>query len=160
MNRLLAALLCLAIGFGLGALKWRGTAESFHREARMAAILSQARQMPRGGIVVIGDSITERIRFDTLCGLPALNAGISWSTSKDWLPDAREVIAAAHPSIIVLEIGTNDRGRYPRERQELERLATFTVPSPSSTVDGVHPDQRGAGEFRAAIERRCHGTRP
>lgn len=155
-----ALVLGVAAGVALGALKWRGSAEAFHREARMAVILAQARQMPPGGVLVIGDSVTERVRFDRLCDRPALNAGISWATSKSWLPDARKVIAAARPSIVVVEIGTNDQGRFAAERRQLTRLATFTVPPPRSTVDGVHPDARGAAEFRAAIERGCHGVRP
>lgn len=146
------------IGVGAGALKWRGSAEAFHREARMTVILTEAQQMPKGGILVIGDSIAERVRMPTLCGRPVLNAGISWSTSKDWLPDAKKVIAAAQPSIIALEIGTNDKGRFADERQQLTKLVTFTVPPPKSTVDGIHPDARGAAEFRAAIEQGCHRT--
>lgn len=121
----------------------------------MAAILAQASQMPPGGVLVIGDSVTERVRMPILCGRPALNAGIGWSTSADWLPDAHQVIAAAHPAIVVVEIGENDRGHFAAERRQLEQLATFTVPPPPSTVDGVHPDARGARQFIAEINERC-----
>lgn len=121
----------------------------------MAVILSQAEQMPKGGVLVIGDSITERVRFDRLCGLPALNAGISWATSRDWLVDADKVISAARPSIVVVEIGANDKGRFTKERRELESRATFTVAPPSSTADGVHPDALGARQFIHEIEGKC-----
>lgn len=160
MRIALAAFVALLLGLSLGAWKWRGSAEQFHQQARISVILAQAQQMPPGGILVIGDSITERVRFDTLCGKPALNAGISWATSKDWLPVARQVIAAARPSVVVVSIGTNDKGRFLQERHELESLATFTVPPPTSTVDGVHPDAKGAQQFIAEIEEGCHAKAP
>jgi hypothetical protein len=159
VKRVVALAVAFALGLGAGALKWRGSAEQFHREARMAAILSQASQMQPGGVLVIGDSVTERVRMPFLCGKPALNAGIGWSTSKDWLPDARKVIAAARPSIIVVETGPNDHGRYAKERAELDRLATFTVDPPRDTVDGVHPNAEGAKELIEEIDARCMGSR-
>lgn len=156
---LLAALSALAIGVlaggALGALKWRRSAEQFHREARMAVILAQAGEMSPGGVLVIGDSVTERVKFDRLCGRPALNAGISWSTSNDWLPDVHAVIAAARPSVIVLEIGSNDHDRDANAHRWLHNLATFEIATPSSTVDGLHPDALGARQFIAEIEQGC-----
>src|SRR5690349_3051014 len=86
-----------------------------YRAERMKVILSQAAQMPKGGILVIGDSIAERVWMPELCGKPVLNAGIGRATSKEWLPDARKVIEAYRPSIIVLELGTNDHGKYRQE---------------------------------------------
>lgn len=169
----LAVLACLVLGVGLGALKWRGSQEDYHRFARMQAILAQAQQMPNGGVLVIGDSITEMVRFDRLCGLPALNAGIGWSTSRDWVPDAPKVIRAVHPSIVVLAVGTNDGGDWHDDYRRLAKLSTFAVvpsdparaafvrsiiravPAPTSTVDGKHPDAAGAKQWIAAVEQGC-----
>jgi lysophospholipase L1-like esterase len=156
MRQLIPAMVCcFGLGLGAGALKWRGSAEQLHREARMAAILSQASQVPAGDTLLIGDSIAERVRLTKLCGRPAINAGIAWATSKDLLAVAPEIIRAARPSIVVVESGANDHGRYAKERAELNRLATFTVDPPRDTVDGVHPNAKGAKEMIENIDERC-----
>lgn len=157
------------LGIGIGAAKWRGSAvDHSHQEARVKAILAQARQMPSGGVVVIGDSITEQMRLETLCGLPALNAGITWATSADWLPHAQAVIEAAKPSIVILALGTNDQAIGPEYRQ-LAKLADFAVqpanksvsaviraaPAPTSTSDGIHPDLEGAEQWKRNVEALC-----
>ena len=123
--------------------------------------------------MVIGDSTVERNRFDMLCSLPALNAGIGWSKSADWLPDARKVIAAARPSIIVLGTGTNDTdaGGFrnlvrvtganfaiaPRDPKKAERMRGLIpiMPAPTSYADDVHPDATGAAQWRKSIEQGC-----
>jgi hypothetical protein len=145
----------IILGVAAGAAKWRGSAEYFHQEARLAAILAKAQQVPPGGILVIGDSVTERVWMPMLCRKPVLNAGIAWATSRDLLPYAREMVRVARPSMVAIELPVNDRGRYSEERRELARIATFTVAPPTSTVDGVHPDPRGATQFRQEIEMGC-----
>lgn len=140
-----------------------------HYRARIAVILSHAAQMEPGCVLVIGDSITERIRFETLAGMPALNAGIGRATCKQWLPDAKSVIDAVKPSVVVLALGTNDKGRWHDDYRKLARLADFavepadparaafvrsvirSVPGPTSLV-GLHPDATGARQWIAAVE--------
>lgn len=175
VRNIVVAASCIALGLGLGAAKWRGSAKAFHREARMAAILDQARQMPAGGVVVIGDSTAEFNRFDSLCGLPALNAGIAWSTPQDWLGDAPKVIQAARPSIVVLALGSNLRHGWqdsfrtlanlsearfavaPRDRQAAAFIATVLplATGAKSYRDDKHPDAKGAAEWRASIDAAC-----
>lgn len=172
MNKALLVVAGLALGISLGAAKWRGSAEQFHREARMAAILDQAAQMPAGGVVVIGDSTAEFNRFDSLCGLPALNAGIAWSTAGDWLGDDLRVIRAARPSLVILALGSNgDRDAYrqvaertgarlavpPRNKDMAAYIATvLPVTAPVlSYRDDKHPSAAGAGQWRDAINRAC-----
>lgn len=163
-------LACVAAGLGLGAAKWRGSAEQFHREARLSVILSHASQMEPGGVLVIGDSVAERARFSTLCGKPALNAGIAWSTSADWLPDARKVIKAARPSLVILSIGTNDGAQSAFAELAKETGAAFAIaprgkeslaspipllPAPTSYLDDKHPDARGYSQWLAQIQGHC-----
>lgn len=131
----------------------------------MAAILDQAAQMPAGGVVVIGDSTAEFNRFDSLCGLPALNAGIAWSSASDWLGDDLRVIRAARPSLVILALGSNgplDQDAYkliaertgaqlavpPRDAGMAAYIATLLpVTAPvSSYRDDKHPSAAGAGQ--------------
>lgn len=141
-----------------------------HYRARIAVILSHAAQMEPGCVLVIGDSITERIRFETLAGMPALNAGIGRATCKQWLPDAKSVIDAVKPSVVVLALGTNDRDPWRDDYRKLAKLADFAIepadpakaafvrsvlPSyrgPTSLVDRLHPDAAGARQLIAALE--------
>lgn len=167
LRLILVGLAMFALGVGAGALKWRASAEVFHREARMAAILSHAGQMPKGGVVVIGDSVAEQVRFDTLCGKPALNAGIAWSSVANWRGDARKVIEAARPSLVILSLGTNGADGF--EELVRETGAAFAVApaakslpavvplvaGPTSTRDGVHPTVEGARQWIEAVEEGC-----
>src|SRR4051812_42762010 len=104
-------LLALAVGFlsglALGYFVWNWSGQRMHWTERMDAILSQADQMPPGSVVVIGDSITEYNRFETLCGRPALNAGIAWARTADWLPAAPNVTRKV--PLVILAIGFNDK---------------------------------------------------
>lgn len=178
MGRTIAlCLLCGAAGLSLGAVKWRGSAEQFHREARMVAILDQAAQMPAGGVVVIGDSTAEFNHFTQLCGLPALNAGIAWSTPSDWLDDAPKVIRAAKPSVVVLALGSNLDPDWQTSFRTLANLSDFAVAPRNRDVaayiatvlpvaggahsyrDDKHPDAQGAAEWRASIEAACKNVR-
>ena len=127
-------------------------------------------QMPKVEILVIGDSIIERVRFETIAGLPALNAGIGRATCKQWLPDAEPLIETLQPSIVVLALGTNDRDPWRDDYRKLAKLADFAIepadpakaafvrsvlPSyrgPTSLVDRLHPDAAGARQLIAALE--------
>ena len=96
-----------SIGFLSGAIKWRREGH-MHIEVRETAILAQARQMQSGGVLVLGDSLTEFAKFDSLCGLPALNAGIGGATTDQILEIAPDIIDASRPKIIFVAIGNND----------------------------------------------------
>lgn len=141
----------------------------------MTAILDQARQMPAGGVVVIGDSTAEFNRFDRLCGLPALNAGVAWSRSRDWFEDGPRVVAAARPSIVVLALGENETGDWIPDYRKLARATgarigilpadktlkaklgeTLTVADGAGSFrDGKHPDAKGAEQWRESVNAAC-----
>jgi lysophospholipase L1-like esterase len=123
---------------------------------------------------VIGDSITAANYFPTLCGKPALNAGISWSTSHDWAPRAAELVRRAQPSVVILALGNNDaRPDWHDDYRKLARYAFFavtpkqpekaafirtlvsTVPVPDQTYDGTHLTTVGAREWVRRIDTKC-----
>jgi hypothetical protein len=167
----------LAAGLAYGFFRWHWSLQSGHWIERMGAIMAQAAQTPRGGVVVIGDSITEYNHFAALCGRPALNAGIAWARTADWVDPAPRVVKTARPSLVVLAIGFNDNDD-PVWRANYRRLAALTgarlavgtdhpskdafirtvlpmVPRPSVAKHGRHPDPLGAAEWRNNINRGC-----
>ncbi|WKL57227.1 GDSL-type esterase/lipase family protein [Asticcacaulis sp. ZE23SCel15] len=78
-----------------------------HFKQRVKAVVSQAGQMPNDTLI-IGDSLTEFARLDTLCGGTVLNAGISSATIQDTARWSNDLIAAAKPKRIVFALGTNN----------------------------------------------------
>ncbi len=74
----------------------------------------RAQDMPPGGVVVFGDSISERQRLDRLCGLPAFNAGVGSARVSEVLTLADDVLVAAKPDRVVVEVGPNDFDVTPR----------------------------------------------
>src|SRR4051794_20179230 len=60
---------------------------------RLPGTLHQAELVPKGGTLVIGDSTAGANYFPTLCGRPAMNAGIGWATSHDWAPHVAEIVS-------------------------------------------------------------------
>jgi lysophospholipase L1-like esterase len=125
-------------------------------------------------VLVIGDSITAANYFPTLCGRPALNAGIGWATSHDWAPHAAELVRRARPSIVVLALGNNDtRSDWRDDYRAIARFATLavtpkqpdkaafirsllpSVPVPGETYDGTHLTTQGAREWVRRIEAEC-----
>src|SRR5439155_104177 len=91
-------------------------------------------------IVVGGDSVTEYERFDRLCGRPALNAGIAWSRTTDWLPVAGSVIENARPSIVILALGLNDR-ITPQWKSDFRKLARVSHAQFAVGADDPAKDQ-------------------
>lgn len=82
---------------------------------REVAILSHARQ-ERFPVVVMGDSIVDLADIPTLCGERVLNAGIAGARVGDLLRFAPRLLAATHPQLVVIAVGTNDANRdYPTD---------------------------------------------
>lgn len=70
--------------------------------------LNRTKDLPPDAFVVFGDSIVERQRFERLCGLPVLNAGIGSARAADILPIVAPIIERARPARTVIAIGAND----------------------------------------------------
>jgi lysophospholipase L1-like esterase len=79
-----------------------------HHTVRYFMIRAQGGQMPPNGIVLIGDSITEGLFFDRICGIPVLNAGIGGAGVTMFVDFVDEVVAKTKPSVVVIALGVND----------------------------------------------------
>lgn len=75
---------------------------------RAFALRIAAEDVPAGGALLIGDSITEMEHISSLCGLPVFNAGISGSRVSDWSALGPYLIAKTKPRLIVVALGVND----------------------------------------------------
>jgi lysophospholipase L1-like esterase len=76
---------------------------------RRAWILGEAAERaPKGQILLVGDSLSERSGVTTLCGQQVFNAGISSATLHDLAPLAAKLKASLQPSEVFIALGTND----------------------------------------------------
>ena len=82
-------------------------AESYYL-ARGSVLAAEAEDFPRGGVLVLGDSIVERQYIAHLCGRPVLNAGISGITAGRMSEVAPPIVAAADPALVVVAVGVNN----------------------------------------------------
>jgi lysophospholipase L1-like esterase len=92
-----------------------------HSYARLYFIQSFASQLPTGGIVILGDSITEGARIERICGLPVLNAGIGGTGVMYFNNNAKDFLTIARPNIVVIALGIND-ARFILKGKKEERL--------------------------------------
>ena len=106
------ALLIIAAALIFGEIRARHVdsrrAELIYFEKRSRALLYQARQRPAGGVIALGDSITELTHFTQLCGRPALNAGMTGARLEDILPLADRIVPIIQPDIVTVAVGIND----------------------------------------------------
>lgn len=144
-------------------------------EDRLPGILHQAELIPPGGVVVVGDSIAATNYIPTLCGRPALNAGIGGASSKLWAPHLQDLLKRARPSIVIIALGEND-DENPHWKDDYRRIAKFgtfavtpkeadraafirsvlpSVPVPSQTIDGIHMNIAGSREWVRRVEAQC-----
>jgi lysophospholipase L1-like esterase len=85
--------------------------DAFDPQRHARNLLRQMRQVGKPFIVVLGDSITQRVLLpETICGYPVINAGISGSRTSNFIPFAEEM-ARLDPALIVLALGVNDSSR-------------------------------------------------
>lgn len=120
-----------AAGLAVGYARWHRTWDPF--EFRRWVSLNRAEAAPRGGVLVVGDSIVEQQHLPDLCGLPAFNVGLSSSRSRDHAPMVADLVATVQPKWVVIASGTNDVGLTPRTP-----LAEWT-PVVSSMIDAAGP---------------------
>lgn len=79
---------------------------------RRAWILGEAAlRAPKGQILLVGDSLSERSGITSLCGQPVFNAGISSATLAQMAPLAVRLKDTLQPSQVFLALGTNDAGQ-------------------------------------------------
>jgi len=127
------------------------------RERRERIIATQAAQMKPGGAVILGDSIVELQTFDSLCGLPVLNAGLSGSTTGGLAARSAAIISAARPSLVVFAVGVND-GHGGKMSQGDEWLTQYRMLLRSAGtakiiivgIQPIEPGMRNSGAYDMA----------
>jgi len=94
-------------GFEIGQ-RPAGNDSAAYVRRRPVVLLDQAKSYQHGGVLVIGDSISERSGISTLCGLPVFNAGISSARTKDLADLTPKLVAEIKPTLVFIALGTND----------------------------------------------------
>jgi lysophospholipase L1-like esterase len=127
LRMMLIALVGVIVGVAFGYAHWRKPIAS-PIVSRHEVLLWRANDMAPGGVLVLGDSITDRQQIVSLCGVPVFNAAISHAKAEDILPMADALVARTRPSRLVLELGANDLlvadpTPLARYQAEMERLA-------------------------------------
>jgi lysophospholipase L1-like esterase len=96
-------------------------------------------------VLLIGDSIAERIRMKTIYGLPVFNAGAAGAFLADWKDATPRLARTLRPRIVIIALGTNDglrnwkfspeqwQATYQEIVQGTPAAAHILVPPPSST---------------------------
>lgn len=112
-GRIFSALLIVA-AVVISAGVWRSHArptDSGYAVVRKGVLIDQATTAPKGGVLLIGDSLTERAPVTKLCGLPVFNAGISGAGVNDLLGFAAHLARELKPQLTIIAIGVNDAER-------------------------------------------------
>ncbi|ERF85448.1 hypothetical protein JQ559_01110 [Bradyrhizobium viridifuturi] len=121
-----------------------------HQDVRKTAIRYALSGLDRP-IVFMGDSITEMARLpEAIAGRPVVNAGIAGATVDDFNSIALSLLDDHKPSVIVIELGTNNqlgtiRTGYRSLLQKLRGTSALLL------AVGVTP-QDGANEKNAEIK--------
>jgi hypothetical protein len=84
----------------------------FMQKTRLASFKELNKRAQKGGVVFVGDSITEGFPIDEIlqCNKPMYNRGINGDTSIGVLDKLKEEVFDLIPSKVFLLIGTNDLG--------------------------------------------------
>lgn len=83
-------------------------ASQSHDKVRLFIIKLQASQAGYGRAVLLGDSITEGLYYNTVCGSPIINAGIGGIGVRGMLDFLPAILQATRPSVVVVLLGVND----------------------------------------------------
>lgn len=134
---------CAALASGLAARAyWHKPSE--HLLIRTETISDQVRQAVDRDMTfaaIVGNSLSERLYLDEVCGLPAINAGVSRARIAEVAEIAR-IVRASGAAVRVLSIGVNDiaRGAEPDDfATDYARLVGIYEPH---VVVGVTGDLR------------------
>ena len=101
-----------------------------HYRDRCSQFRQTAQQAPAGGIVILGDSLTEGHPATTLAGLPVINQGISGDmlTRPDGgLLRRLDLVGLARPAHVFVLIGINDIIFGQRVVTDIERDLTTLI---------------------------------
>lgn len=116
---------------------------------RQIFIFDQAHQFPQGGILLLGDSITDGLWFTAVDGIPVLNAGMGGARIDTVVKYLPELVEITRPRVVVVTIGINDIvGMMSSDSKEKEEqywakkyealidgvLATGAIPVPSTIL--------------------------
>jgi lysophospholipase L1-like esterase len=104
-----------------------------------AQIIRDAPRAPKGGVLLIGDSITEAEHIESLCGLPVFNAGIAGTTVEDWAKLAPYLVRELQPKIVVYALGANNAATQRPFEVSTWSARYRTLRAPGSYVMGVWP---------------------
>lgn len=127
-----------------------------HYAVKSLVAISQAKQFPNGQAVMIGDSIAEMERVDSVCGKQVLNVSIGGTKIEDWDNLAPKILQITKPSIFIIALGTNNADKNDTSslsffEEKMNKLfsaaegAKIIIVSPP-TLD---PTKRGASNFSA-----------
>ncbi|GGZ39238.1 SGNH/GDSL hydrolase family protein [Asticcacaulis endophyticus] len=126
----MAAVIVLSAG-AAGATAWKFATDNAkanqpvdHFRQRVNAINSQADQM-QAETIIIGDSLTEFARIDSLCGGAVLNAGISSASIQDTSRWAGELIERSKAKRVIFAIGSNNAKNHLAARPVDEAMKTY-----------------------------------
>ena len=94
------------VGLGAGAAFWRGKATPYW-ETRLGFVRTALSITEPRETLVLGDSISESLGLDEVCG-PTFNAAIGSAHLRTVAEIAPTAVAAVKPKRIILEVGAND----------------------------------------------------
>lgn len=120
--------------------------ETLYYVSKVDAFREENKTLPRGGVVFLGDSITDFCDLDKFYpGLDAVNRGIAGDVTFGVLRRMEESVYALEPRLVVLLIGINDIARAHRPETTLENIREIiseirlNCPDTAIIVQSVYP---------------------
>jgi hypothetical protein len=135
-----------------------------YRKWREALLLRRSEVAPRGGALLLGDSIAEQSALTEYCGKPLFNAAISATGITQTEPLARQLIPRLRPQIVVVAGGVNDArrgGSTPLAEWEkaYEALLAHARARSVVVVVGIMPIEEGKPAGTAVFDPRAMAER-
>jgi lysophospholipase L1-like esterase len=142
----------------------------WHHTVRIFMIKAQGGQTEPGGIILIGDSITEGIFLDRVCGLSVINAGIGGAGVSLFNSNLEDILSTSKPSVAFIALGVNDSNISISEKNEeyiknwaknyeslVDNLIKKGIEPVLSTILPVEKDKElGTKYFNAALINRLN----
>jgi GDSL-like lipase/acylhydrolase family protein len=155
----------LVSGAAGGTLVWLlSPSVLVHKRARSTAMLQQAQDFPDGGVMIVGDSVTEFTYIPTLCGKPVFNAGLAGSQASDWKYRLPQMLEVTKPAIVIFALGRNNAKRAVTFRPEVWREDYRTLIAQAHeakvVILGVQPAEANglvSGSYDEALARSING---
>ena len=120
--------------------------ETLYYVSKVDAFRKENETLPRGGVVFVGDSITDFCDLDKYYpGLDAVNRGIAGDVTYGVLRRMEESVYALAPELVVLLIGINDIARAHLPETTLENIREIisairvNCPDTAIIVQSVYP---------------------